>query len=125
MFIIYNCDNEPDVTPPPPPPPLPLTRRGGRSWMATAAVRHVVVQHLVGLDEVPLHGGHLGHDLLPVELGGVRLPLALSLVFVLCHLGGEQGGGEGLRAVHRSPATRSEAHIKFHPPFFKTSSMHV
>ena len=61
--------------------------------MATAAVRHVVVQHLVGLDEVPLHGGHLGHDLLPVELGGVRLPLALCLVFVLCHLGGEQGGG--------------------------------
>ena len=66
---------------------------------AAAAVRHVVVQHLVGLDKVPLHGGHLGHDLLPVELGGVRLPLALSLVFVLGHLEEVQGGGEGIRDI--------------------------
>ena len=65
----------------------PLGRCGvGLSSVVVAAVWHVVIQHLVGLDEVPLHGRHLGHDLLSMELGRIRLPLALSLVFVLGEL---------------------------------------
>lgn len=47
---------------------------------------HVVIKHLVWLNEVFLHRWHLGHNLLPVEFGCLCLPFALSFLFVLCAL---------------------------------------
>lgn len=63
---------------------VPLRSRHGLSL--SAALRHVVVQHFVGLDEVLLHGRHLGHDLLPVEFGRLCFPFTLSFLFVLSTL---------------------------------------
>ena len=50
------------------------------------ALWHVVIQHLVWLNEVLLHRWHLGHNLLPVEFGCLCLPFALSFLFVLSTL---------------------------------------
>jgi len=78
---------------------------------AAAAVWHVVVEHLVGLDEVPLHGRHLGHDFLPMELGRVRLPLALGLVLVhLEKVKVSRGGGEGIKGTPSFHTDRLACH---------------
>lgn len=56
------------------------------SLSLSAALRHVVIQHFVGLYEVLLHGRHLGHYLLPVKFGRLRFPFTLSFLFVLSTL---------------------------------------
>lgn len=50
------------------------------------ALWHVVIQHLVGLNEVFLHRRHLGHDFLAVKFGCLCLPFPLSFFFVLSTL---------------------------------------
>lgn len=51
-----------------------------------SAFWHIVIQHLVWLNEVLLHRWHLGHNLLPMKLGGLCLPFSLSFLFVLSTL---------------------------------------